>query len=301
MSIELTGSVKERRNTSTTDIDRLSTQDMLKIISQEDSRINHAIAQCLPEITRLVDNASAALSRGGRVVLVGAGNSGRNAMLAALSFSQSDNNNQVIGMIAGGALAMMHELDSAARDYDRGALDLQVIGFNEHDMLVAVTVNGKTPWVWGAMRHARQLGATVAVVTCDAQSESAQLADIVIAPDTGAEVVAGYGNPKAESAQKQILHMLTTGLVIRSGRTYGNLRVDIQPTEPRWTERQVALVMEACNCPRAQAKVALESCNNHCKTAIVMILTGLDAWRAHDLLNQNSGYVRMALQEAPRG
>lgn len=298
MSIKLTDAVMERRSTVTADIDRLSTEDMLNVINQEDKRIADAITPCLDEITRLVDQAAAALSRGGRLVIVGAGASGRAGMLAASEFTPQGHG-PVVGLIAGGPQAMLNEKSEAAYDYDRGALDLQAIGFNDKDMLLGLTVGGKTPWVWGALRHAWSLGAPVAVLTRNPQSEAAQLASLVIAPQTGAEVVAGYGNPKANAAQKLILNMLTTGLAIRSGRVYSNLRVDLQGDTTQWCERQIAIVMEAGSCSRATAKAALEHSDHHCKTAILMVLTGMEAQDANALLAQNNGFVRVALQEAP--
>ncbi|MGZ0749276.1 N-acetylmuramic acid 6-phosphate etherase [Kluyvera sichuanensis] len=298
MSIKLAGSVMERRNSTTAEIDRLSTRDMLNVINQEDKRIADAITPCLDDITLLIDNAVATLSHGGRVVMVGAGASGRNAVITANEFSP-DEKHPVMGLIAGGALAMLHDMTGAAQDYDRGVLDLQAIGFTQKDMLVALSVSGKTPWLWGALRHAWSLGATRALITRNPQSEATDLASIVIAPQTDAEVVAGYGNPKAIAAQKMVLSMLTTGLAIRTGRVYSNMRVDIRDTGTHMVERQIAIVMEAGGCSRAVAKAALESCDHQCKTAVLMVLTGLDAWKAHDLLAQNNGFVRMALQEAP--
>ena len=165
--------------------------------------------------------------------------------------------------------------------------------------MLAVTVSGKTPWVWGAMRHAWSLGSPVAAITDDAQSEAAQLAIMVIAPELGADAIAGYINTKAGIAQKMILNMITTGLAVRSGRVYSNLRVDLEASSTKWAERQIAIVMEAGGCTRAVAKAALESCNHNCKTAVLMVLTGLDAWNAHELLSQNNGFIRVALQEAP--
>jgi N-acetylmuramic acid 6-phosphate etherase len=117
-------------------------------------------------------------------------------------------------------------------------------------------------------------------------------------PDTGPEVVAGYNNPKAHLAQKQVLTMLTTGIAIRSGRVFSNLRVDVPASTTRWQERQIAIVMDVSGCPRAQAKVALANSNNHCRTAILSILSGLDAWRARELLSDNNDNLRLALQDA---
>lgn len=287
MSIMLTGSVKERRHASTMNIDRLSTLDMLNVIHQDDAQISEAITPCLTTIARAVDNAAATLSHGGRLVIVGAGPSGDVAKQAADEYAPGKT--PVIAITAG----------DDAGSYERGVADLQTMKFGEHDMMLAVTVSGKTPWVWGAMRHAWSLGATVAVITGDAKSEAAQLASMVIAPDVGPDVVAGYINTKAGIAQKMILSMVTTGLAIRTGRVYSNLRVDLEASSTKWAERQIAIVMEAGGCTRAVAKAALEGCNHNCKTAVLMVLTGLDAWKAHDLLAQNNGFIRVALQEAP--
>ena len=287
MSIMLTGSVKERRHASTMNIDRLSTLDMLNVIHQDDAQISEAITPCLTTIARAVDNAAATLSHGGRLVIVGAGPSGDVAKQAADEYAPGKT--PVIAITAG----------DDAGSYERGVADLQAMKFGEHDMMLAVTVSGKTPWVWGAMRHAWSLGATVAVITSDAKSEAAQLASMVIAPDVGPDVVAGYINTKAGIAQKMILSMVTTGLAIRTGRVYSNLRVDLEASSTKWAERQIAIVMEAGGCTRAVAKAALEGCNHNCKTAVLMVLTGLDAWKAHDLLVQNNGFIRVALQDAP--
>lgn len=297
MGVELTGLVTQRRNASSAQIDGLTTLDMLQVIHQEDKRVNEAISHCLAPIARLVDNAGAALNHGGRLVLAGAGASGRMAMLAAGEYAPGEPT-EVIAMIAGGSLSMLHDIANAPLDVGRGALDLQVINFQPRDVLVGVTVSGKTPWTWGALQYAREVGAVVAVITSDADSEAAQLADIVIAPQMGAEVVAGFNCPKAASAQHQILKMVTTALAVRSGRTFGNLRVDVPASNAHWAERQIAIVMEAAGCSRGQAKTALENSNHHCKTAILMVLTGLDAWQAHELIIHNRGYLRMALEQA---
>ncbi len=296
MNNSLNDKVTERRNARTADIDRLSTGEMLAVIHQEDMQIASAIAPCIPDITRLVDNAVAAVSRGGRLVLVGAGASGRQGMLAAAEYAPGAET-QIVALLAGGPDAMLNTSTEAAMDYERGALDLEAIGFNQRDMLVGLTVSGRTPWVWGALRHAWSQGAPVAVISGTHQSEAAQLAEIVVVPEVGPEVVAGFGNPKALIAQKLVLNMVTTGLAVRSGRVYGNLRVDLEPTGEHCSERQIAIVMEAADCSRTAAKAALAACNNHCKTAILMALTGLDAWRAGDLLNRNHGYLRRATRD----
>ncbi|MFK3703768.1 N-acetylmuramic acid 6-phosphate etherase [Raoultella sp. BIGb0138] len=299
MSSKPTASMMERRHPETRHIDSLATLDMLTMLHQDDRQITDAIAACLPEIARLVDNAAAALSRGGRLVIIGAGASGRAALQTVSEFAPEEKHS-LIGLIAGGPAAALQEMETAANDYDSGALELQALQFGRNDMLLALTVSGQTPWVWGAMRHAWSLGAPIAVLTQQASSEAAQLADMVIAPQTGPEAVAGYGNPKAQLAQRQILAMLTTGLAIREGRVYSNLRVDLQATSPRWAERQMAIVMTATGCSRSEAKAALASCNQHCRTAILMLMTGLGAWQARELLAENNDHLRIALRETKR-
>ncbi len=163
---------------------------------------------------------------------------------------------------------------------------------------MALSVSGKTPWTRGALSYAWSLGARTALVCRGGYREAAQLADIVLAPECGAEVVSGVSEPKARLAQQQILAMLVTGLAIRTGRVYSNLRVDVPARTIHWAERQVAVVMAATNTTREAAKDALRSCEFDCRSAIVMLLTGIDAASARDLLLENHHHVRLALQEA---
>jgi N-acetylmuramic acid 6-phosphate etherase len=262
MSTLLTVAAKARRNDRTTEIDRLSTDDVLQLIHQEDIAAHDAVAHCLPDVARVVEHAVAALSRGGRVVIIGAGASGELAQQAISDFSP-DSQAQVRCIAVN---------DTHADDYDGGIGALQAIDFNHNDVLLALTLSGKTPWVWGALRQAKYWR-NGGGIDCRSTKRSGKPGDIVIAPPTGAEVVAGYGHPKARRAQQSILTMLTTTLAIRSGRVYSNLRVDIPATENKWQERQIAIVMAACDCSRKEAKAALASCNQQCKTAILMLLS----------------------------
>lgn len=184
MSSKPTASMMERRHPETRHIDTLATLDMLTLLHKDNRQIADAVGACLPEVARLVDNAAAALSRGGRLVIVGAGASGR-AALQTVSEYTPEEKHSLVGLIAGGPAAALQEMETAANDYDLGTLELQAIRFSSNDMLLALTVSGQTPWVWGAMRHAWSLGAPIAVLTQQAESEAAQLADIIIAPQTG--------------------------------------------------------------------------------------------------------------------
>lgn len=299
MSITLNGSTVARRNGNTHNIDQLATLDVVTLINQEDKRVAEAVSACLPGIARLIDTASATLRSGGRVVIIGAGPSGFAAVQTAQGFAP-DSRHGVYGLMAGEGDATPQERDAAAANYALGATDLQAIDFCTDDLLVALSVSGKTPWTWGALRYAWSLGARTALVCRGDDSEAAQLADIVLAPDCGAEVVSGFSEPKAHLAQQQILTMLATGLAIRTGRVYSNLRVDVEASNIHWAERQIALLIAATACTRAQAKNALLCCDNDCRSAIVMLLTGVEAHRARDLLAENHHHLRVALQEAQK-
>ncbi|HGF5681432.1 TPA: N-acetylmuramic acid 6-phosphate etherase [Klebsiella pneumoniae] len=261
MSSSLTASMQARRHPETTHIDRLATADMLAMLHQDDKQISEAVGACLPDIARLIDIATATISRGGRLVIIGAGASGRTAIEAVSDYSP-EGKHALVGLIAGGQTTAMAERETAANNYD--------------------------------------LGAPIAVITQQPTSEAAQLADIIIAPQTGPEAVAGLANPKAQLAQRQIVNMLTTGLAIRDGRVYSNLRVDVQADNSHWAERQIAIVMAATDCTRSEAKAALASCHQHCRTAILMLLSGLDAWHARELLTKHHDHLRLALREAQR-
>lgn len=294
MSSKPNGSMEARRNSRTGDIDRLATLDMLTLIHQESEEVTQAVTACLPAIARLVDNASATLNQGARVVLAGAGASGRAAVQTVEAFAP-DSQHGLLALMAGGALAGKAQQDRAAGDYACGGNDLRAQGLTARDMLVVLSLSGKTPWANGALQQARVLGAYVVLITRAQACEAAQYADIVIAPDTGAEAVSGFGEPKAQLAQQQILNMFSTGLAIRGGRVYGNLRVDVAPVNLHWAERQIAVVMAASGCSREEAKRALAQANNECRAAILMLLTGVSASRAQVLLAENHRHLRLAI------
>lgn len=286
MNSQLKGPKIVRRNASTMEIDRLATGDMLALINQQDKYVADAVTACLPDITRLVDTACAIAHNGGRIVLAGAGASGDVALQSVRDFAADTH--PLLALCAA----------NNATDVDGGASALQALRLSRNDMVVALTVSGKTPWVLGVLHQAGIEGARKAVITRVGDSEAAELADIRVTPDSGAEVVCGLNEPKARLAQQQIITMLLTGLAVRSGRVYSNLRVDI-PADTLWqAERQIAIVMTATQCTREQAKRALASCNYHCRTAMLMLLAGLDARQAAALLAENNDHLRLALSEA---
>ena len=299
MQIDLTKLVTESRNNASEAIDTLSTLEMLKVINNEDKKVALAVEQALPAIAQAVDAIAAAFSQGGRLIYIGAGTSGRLGILDASECPPTYGSapEQVVGLIAGGHQAILKAVENAEDNVEMGADDLKAIHFSAKDVLVGIAASGRTPYVLGAMAYARSMNATVACVSCNPQSPMTEAADIVITPVVGAEVVTGSSRMKAGTAQKLVLNMLTTGAMIRLGKIYGNLMVDVEATNAKLVERQKQIVMQATDCDREQAEMALNACEGHCKTAIVMILTGVDSDTAKALLQQNKGYIRPAIAE----
>ncbi|MHA2756923.1 N-acetylmuramic acid 6-phosphate etherase [Aeromonas dhakensis] len=293
MTIDLSSMITETRNPASVEIDQLPTLEMLRVINQEDQQVALAVSQLLPEITRAVDAIAAAFGKGGRLVYIGAGTSGRLGILDASECppTYGVSAEQVVGLIAGGHKAILQAVENAEDDAELGAQDLKNIQFCANDVLVGIAASGRTPYVVGAMAHARAVGATVCSISCNPGSPLAQAADISMVAVVGPEIVTGSSRMKAGTAQKLILNMLSTGAMIRTGKVYGNLMVDVEATNAKLVERQKRIVMEATDCERAVAERALAQADNHCKTAIVMILAGLTADEARTRLQSSNGFI----------
>ncbi|HHQ4507475.1 N-acetylmuramic acid 6-phosphate etherase [Aeromonas hydrophila] len=293
MTIDLSSMITETRNPASVEIDQLPTLEMLRVINQEDQQVALAVSQLLPEITRAVDAIAAAFGKGGRLVYIGAGTSGRLGILDASECppTYGVSAEQVVGLIAGGHKAILQAVENAEDDAELGAQDLKNIQFCANDVLVGIAASGRTPYVLGAMAHARAVGATVCSISCNPGSPLAQAADISMVAVVGPEIVTGSSRMKAGTAQKLILNMLSTGAMIRTGKVYGNLMVDVEATNAKLVERQKRIVMEATDCERSVAERALAQADNHCKTAIVMILAGLTADEARTRLQSSNGFI----------
>jgi len=298
MKINLNKMVTESRNPVSEQIDTLSTIDMLTVINNEDQHVPLAVKATLPQIAQLVDKVVIAFAQGGRLIYSGAGTSGRLGILDASECPPTYGTPRelVVGLIAGGHKAILQAVENAEDNRDMGAQDLRDIGFNHRDVLVGIAASGRTPYVLGAMAYAKSLGATVAAVSCNPGSEMGLAADIAIEPIVGPEVVTGSSRMKAGTAQKLVLNMITTGAMIRSGKVYGNLMVDVEATNAKLLQRQVNIVVEATGCSHEEAENVLNACNRHCKTAILMVLSGLPADEASALLTEHRGFIRNALQ-----
>lgn len=300
MTIDLSRMVTESRNTASTNIDQLSTIDMLQVINNEDKQVPLAVEKVLPQVAQLVDKVAQAFLNGGRLIYVGAGTSGRLGILDASECppTYGTPHEQVVGLIAGGHQAIFRAVENAEDKPELGEQDLLNIQFNDKDVLVGIAASGRTPYVLGALAYARKVGAVTASISCNPNSPVANAADIAITPIVGPEVVTGSSRMKAGTAQKLVLNMITTGAMIRIGKVFGNLMVDVEATNAKLVERQVKIVMEATECDRQTAELALQQCQRHCKTAILMILSGLDAQEARQLLSDNQGFIRTALNVA---
>ena len=296
--VELQKIATEQRNPNTTHIDTLSTLEMVRLINQEDQKVALAVAQVAPEIARAIDVITRQLSQGGRLFYAGCGTSGRLGILDAVECppTYSTDPELVQAIIAGGYPAIFRAVEGAEDDFDLGRRDLQERGFASQDVLVGLAASGRTPYVLGAMRYARELGSAVIAVTCCPGSEVDRMADIGIAPTPGPEVITGSTRMKSGTAQKMVLNMLSTGTMIKLGKVYGNLMVDVKPSNEKLIRRCVTIVREAVGCEEDQAVAALEACGYRPKVAIVMLLKKIDAEQARELLEQAQGRIARVVE-----
>lgn len=297
MKINLTHLVTESRNDSSTEIDTLSTQDMLAIINQEDQKVPVAVEAQLPNIAKAVDAITLAFSEGGRLIYMGAGTSGRLGILDASECppTYGSNPDLVVGLIAGSHQAILKAVENAEDNAELGQDDLESLCLTSKDVVVGIAASGRTPYVIGGLQYANKVGATTVSLACNPGCPMEQHAKIIITPVVGPEVVTGSSRMKAGTAQKLVLNMLTTGAMIRSGKVFGNLMVDVEATNAKLIQRQTNIVVEATGVSSEQAELALNACQRHCKTAILMLLAGINAEQAKQRLTQHNGFIRAAL------
>ena len=295
--IDLTTMITESRNQASLTIDQLATIDMLKVINEEDKKVAFAVEKQLPQIAQAVDKIVEAFQQQGRLIYIGAGTSGRLGILDASECPPTYGTpaEQIMGIIAGGTPAIFKAVENAEDKPEQGQTDLQSIQFNYKDILVGIAASGRTPYVIGAMEYAKSQGATVISLCCNPNAPMIGLADIAITPIVGAEVITGSSRMKAGTAQKLVLNMLTTASMIKIGKVFSNLMVDVEASNAKLIERQIQIVIEATSCSRQQAINALEQCNRQCKTAIIMLLMQISAEQAMALLNENRGMIAHVL------
>lgn len=297
--VELQKIATEQRNPNTMHIDTLSTLDMIRLINQEDHRVAEAVAQVTDKIAEAVDVIADRLSKGGRLIYCGAGTSGRLGILDAVECppTYSTDSEMVQALMAGGYPAIFKAVEGAEDSKELGVQDMKNINFGAGDVLVGIAASGRTPYVLGCMEYAKELGAPTVSVTCCPGSVLDNFADIGIAPCPGPEVITGSTRMKSGTAQKMVLNMLSTGSMIKLGKVYGNLMVDVKPSNEKLIRRCVTIVVNATGCDDATATAALEACGYRPKTAIIMVLCGVGAEEAVELLSKADGRVAKVLEK----
>jgi len=294
---QLNNMMSEERNPDSKQIDLMDSKGILQLINNEDKKVPLAVERCIEPMSEAVDCIVNAFNKGGRLIYIGAGTSGRLGILDAVecppTFSVSAK--QVVGIIAGGDQAIYKAVEGAEDNKELGKQDLLGIKFNQNDILVGIAASGRTPYVIGALDYANQLGAKTVCVVCNEDSEISKHADIVICPVVGAEVLTGSTRLKSGTAQKLVLNMLSTASMIRTGKSYENLMVDVSATNKKLYMRAIRIVMQATECDATTAEQALIKTNLKVKLAILHILTGIDSEQGQVALLQNEGFLRRSV------
>lgn len=287
----------EERNPLTKNIDTLPTFEMLTLINAEDQKVALAVRDDLRKIAAAVDAITVRMQRGGRLIYIGAGTSGRLGVLDASECPPTFGipPELVVGLIAGGSAALTDAVEGAEDDWEGGAREIMDLDVNENDSVIGVAASGRTPYAMGGLQESKKRGALTISITCNHPSPLGELAEISIALVVGPEVVSGSTRLKAGTAQKMVLNMISTAVMIRLGKTYSNLMVDVQPTNVKLRQRARRIVAEATGLDLQRAAEMLSACNGEVKTAIVAILAGISPELARIRLHETGGYVRKAI------
>lgn len=287
----------EQPNPASAHIDSLPTLEMLRVINEEDKKVALAVEAALPQIAAATDAITAKLSDGGRLFYTGAGTSGRLGVLDASECppTYSVSPELVQGFIAGGDKALRKAVEGAEDSAELGASELMALGFRAGDVLCGIAASGRTPYVLGAMAQAKSLGALTLAVSCSPNSLISQAADIAIEVLPGPEVVTGSTRMKAGTATKLVLNMISTGVMIRLGYVYGNLMVNVMPTNEKLVDRAIRIIVSATGCDREAAAKLLRDSGNTVRTAIVMGKLGIGRAEAEQRLEQAGGRISQAL------
>lgn len=290
-------STTELRNPRSTEFDALTVEELLAVMNAEDQGVPHAVQRALPSIAEAVELAVAAIRAGGRLIYLGAGTSGRLGMLDATECAPTFGlqRGRVVGVLAGGDAAMFRAEVDTEDHAERGRDDLAGIGVKAADLVIGIAASGRTPYVIGGLDHARAVGASTVALTCTPGAEISAHAQVAIEVDTGPEVLAGSTRLKAGTSQKLVLNMISTATMVRLGKAYSNLMVDVTPSNAKLERRVVRIVREATGCDEDTARTAVDAADGHAKTAIVMLLADLDAATARARLTASDGFVRAAL------
>ncbi|GAA2095674.1 N-acetylmuramic acid 6-phosphate etherase [Microlunatus panaciterrae] len=292
--------ITESVNEAYRDLDTWSTTDLVRAMNAEDQQVPQAVAAAEVEIAAAVDGVAERIANGGRLLYVGAGTPGRLGVLDASeippTFGVSPD--LVVGVIAGGTVAIQHAVENAEDRADQGAADLEALGVGPKDAVVGIAASGRTPYVLGALQYAREAGAFTVAVSSNPGSTASSVAEVGIEVVVGPEFITGSTRLKAGTAQKLVLNMISTLAMIRLGKTYGNLMVDLQATNDKLRSRALRTVMLATGASAEVARTTLDTVQGSVKEAILVIKTGLAPAEARDLLARHGGRLRAAEQHA---
>lgn len=288
----------EARSPDSMDIDLLSGIEIVKRINAADQTVAHSVANCLEQVAAVAEHIVTAFAAGGRLVYLGAGTSGRLGILDAVECPPTFSvpSSQVVALIAGGEGAVYKAVEGAEDDPQLAVTDLQRIGLSAKDILVGIAASGRTPYVLGGLAYARSLGCVTAAISCNANAPILSAADIGICAEVGPEVLTGSTRMKAGSAQKLVLNMLTTTAMIRSGKVYQNLMVDLHASNQKLVARAVRIVMQATDCDADSAQQALKAAGMNAKLAILHLLSGQSIAHCQQQLAAQQGFIRKVLE-----
>lgn len=295
--INLENLTTERRNETTFGLDEMSVAEAVKLMNQEDHNVPAAVEEQLPQIEKVVAATIAAFKKGGRLIYMGAGTSGRLGVLDAAECVPTFGveAEMVVGLIAGGEQAMTVAVEGAEDDAELGAQDLKDLKLTETDMVIGIAASGRTPYVIGGLDYARSIGASTGTISCNKGAEISKHADLPIEVDCGPEFLTGSTRLKSGTAQKLILNMISTISMIGIGKVYNNLMVDVKPTNEKLVERSKRIIMQATEADYETAARYFAEADQNVKLAIVMILTDSSKEAAAEKLIQADGFVKKTI------
>lgn len=289
----------ESRNPASEDLDGLTPIEIVRLINSEDAKVAAAVSAEADSIARAIEAIADRLSAGGRLIYIGAGTSGRLGVLDAAECPPTFNSHptQVVGVIAGGNKALTTSVEGAEDRGDLAVDDLKAVNLTGADVLVGIATSGRTPYVVGSLEYARSLGTFTIGLVCNRDSKISTMCDIAITPVVGPEILSGSTRMKAGTATKMVCNMLSTGAMIRLGKTFGNLMVDVRASNTKLADRARRIVRAITNLSDQESEKLLSECRGEVKTAIVSHYTGYTFDQAHDLLARSGGHLRTALQQ----
>lgn len=285
----------ETRNKKTEALDLLSVKQIIELMNDEDNNVIKAIKEAIPQIESLIEQTIIAYNNNGRIIYIGAGTSGRLGLMDAVEVVPTYNSDRFVGLIAGGDNAFVKAVEGAEDSKELCVNDLRNLNLNSNDFVIGIAASGRTPYVIGGLDYARSIGCKTGCLCCNFNTEIAKHSDYPIELSAGPEVVTGSTRLKSGTCQKIVLNMISTITMVKVGKVYGNLMVDVKATNEKLVERCRKIVVEATGCDYETADKTLKETDNNCKLAILMILLNISKDEALTKLNNSNGMIREAL------